>query len=258
MQPKPDKKRNFYNDVFSIICYNRKVNNVDFSQIKAVAFDIDGTLYRAWKFNLRVFPYFMYHSIFFLKYGLVRNIMHRTAATPEFINLQAEHMAKKLGCTKEEAKERLEKIIYKGLEKYFVNIKPCRGSIEFIKKLKEHGYKLAILSDFPPEQKGEIWGVKELCDVVLGSETAGALKPDATPFIQLAKELNLPPEQILYVGNNHRYDIEGAHNAGMKTAWLILPHCGWFGKKSKIADFTFWHYKQISDIFFGKTDKQLN
>ena len=228
------------------------MNNADISNIKAVAFDIDGTLYRAWKFNLRIFPYFVFHSFFFLKYGLVRNIMHRTAATPEFVKLQASHMAKKLNCSQEEAQERLEKIVYKGLEKYFVNIKPCHGSVEFIKELKANGYKIGLLSDFPPEQKGSIWGVKEICDVVLGSEEAGALKPDSTPFLKLAKEFNLPPEQILYVGNNHKYDIEGAHNIGMKTAWLILPHMGWIGKKSSIADFTFWHYGQISNLFFNK------
>ena len=232
------------------------MNNVDISQIKAVAFDIDGTLYRAWKFNLRIAPYFLAHSIFFLKYGLVRNIMHRTPATPEFLKLQAMHMAKKLKCSQEEAEARLEKVIYKGLEKYFVNIKPCRGALEFINKLKDNGYRLAILSDFPPEQKGSIWGVKDLCDVVLGSEEAGALKPDSTPFITLSERLGLKPEQILYVGNNHKYDIEGAHNIGMKTAWLILPHSGWFGKKSKTADFTFWNYRQLSDLFFG--EKQTN
>ena len=44
----------------------------------------------------------------------------------------------------------------------------------------------------------------------------------------------------------------------MKTAWLILPHSGWFGKKSKIADFTFWHYGQISELFFGKKNKKTD
>ena len=229
------------------------MNNVDLTQIKAVAFDIDGTLYRAWKFNLRIAPYFLSHSIFFLKYGLVRSIMHKSEATNEFIKVQATHMAKKLKCSPEEAEARLEKVIYKGLEKYFVNIKPCKGAIEFIQKLKENGYKIGLLSDFPPEQKGAIWGVKEMCDVVLGSEEAGALKPDSTPFLRLAKEFNLPPEQILYVGNNHKYDILGANRIGMRTAWLILPHQGFFGKKSKIADFTFWHYEQISKWFFENT-----
>ena len=98
------------------------MNNVDLTQIKAVAFDIDGTLYRAWKFNLRIAPYFLSHSIFFLKYGLVRSIMHKSEATNEFIKVQATHMAKKLKCSPEEAEARLEKVIYKGPDKYFVNI----------------------------------------------------------------------------------------------------------------------------------------
>ena len=225
------------------------MNNVDLTNIKAVAFDIDGTLYRAWKFNIRALPYLTFHSFFFLKYGLVRNIMHKTPATDRFVMLQASHMAKKLGCTPEEAEQRLEKVVYKGLEKFFVKIKPCRGAVEFIKQLKENNYKLALLSDFPPEQKGDIWGIKSLCDVVLGSEEAGALKPASTPFERLAKDLNLEPQEILYVGNNHKYDIEGAHNFGMKTAWITMP--GLIHRRSKIADITFCHYKKLSELFFG-------
>ena len=231
------------------------MNSIDISTIKAVAFDIDGTLYRAWKLNVRMSFYFLCHGVFFLKYGLVRNIMHKTAATPDFIKIQSEHMAKKLKCTPEEAEEQLNTVIYKGLEKYFKRIKPCKGSIELIKKLKEAGYKIALLSDFPPEQKGDIWGIKDICDVVLSSEEAGALKPDSTPFIALAKQLDLEPEQILYVGNNHKYDIVGSKNVGMKAAWLILPHSGWFGKKSKMADITFWRYKQLYKLFFESSDK---
>jgi putative hydrolase of the HAD superfamily len=161
--------------------------------------------------------------------------MHRTEALPNFVQVQSEHMAKKLKTTPEEAKARLDKIVYKGLEKYFNKIKPCRGSVEFIRELKEHGYKIALLSDFPPEQKGEIWGIKEMCDFLIGSEEAGALKPHPVPFKKLAEGLGLPPEQILYIGNNHKYDVVGSKNVGMKAAWLISPIEAVFGKKSKIG-----------------------
>ena len=194
---------------------------MDLSDIKGVAFDIDGTLYRTWKLNLRMSFYFLRHSFFFLKYGLVRNIMHRTEALPNFVQVQAEHMAKKLKTTPEEAKAQLDRVVYKGLEKYFKKIRPCRGSVEFIQQLKENGYRIALLSDFPPEQKGDIWGIKELCDFVIGSEEAGALKPHPVPFSKLAEGLALPPEQILYIGNSHKYDVIGAKNAGMKSAWLV-------------------------------------
>ena len=240
------------NDVFYILLYTNTVEQLDITNIKGVAFDIDGTLYRTWKLNVRMSIYFLCHSFFFLKYGLVRNIMHRTDALPNFVEVQSEHMAKKLKTTPEEAKAQLDKIVYKGLEKYFNKIKPCRGSVEFIRELKEHGYKIALLSDFPPEQKGEIWGVKEMCDFLIGSEEAGALKPHPVPFKKLAEGLGLPPEQILYIGNNHKYDVVGSKNVGMKAAWLISPIEAVFGKKSKIADFTFSHYKQLRDQFFKK------
>ena len=230
--------------------YNIWVNTLDFSNIKAVAFNIDGTLYRTWKFNIRMPVYFFSNSLFFLKYGLVRNIMRRTDAVEDLGILQSELMAKKLHCTPEEAKAKLEKIVYKGLESKFEHIKPCSGSIEFIKHLKEKGYKIGILSDFPPEQKGDIWGIKDICDVVLGSEQTGALKPDPTPFLKLAEKLGLAPEEILYVGNSHRYDIAGSKKTGMKAAWLVSCLSGIFGKKSKLADVTFWNFKMLEKIFF--------
>jgi hypothetical protein len=36
----------------------------------------------------------------------------------------------------------------------------------------------------------------------------------------------------------------------MKSAWLISPIEAFFGKKSKVADITFCHYKQLADLFF--------
>ncbi|MCH5293008.1 MAG: HAD family hydrolase [Treponema sp.] len=231
------------------------VDKLDVSTIKGVAFDIDGTLYRTWKLNVRMSFYFLRHCFFFLKYGLVRNIMHRAGTLPDFVQVQADEMAKKLRTTPQEARARMDKVIYKGLEKYFRKIKPCGGSVEFIRRLKADGYKLALLSDFPPEQKGDVWGIKDLCDFIIGSEEAGALKPSLTPFRKLAEGMALPPEQILYVGNSHKYDVVGSKNAGMKSAWLISPVARFFGRKSEIADFTFCHYNQLAENFFEDYDR---
>ena len=59
----------------------------------------------------------------------------------------------------------------------FKKVKPYKNVKETFIKLKEAGYKVAILSDFPPEQKGDIWGVLPYCDGVYGAEHIGALKP---------------------------------------------------------------------------------
>lgn len=232
--------------------YNYSVYIDNLGEIKAVAFDIDGTLYRTWKLNIRILFHFLRYNQFFLKYGLVRSKIRKIQFQEDFKSVQAQMMAEKLKCSPADAELKLAKIVYSGLTSYFKEIKPYKGAVELIKDLKAAGYKIAVLSDFPPEQKGEIWGIKDMCDVVLGTEDAGALKPSSIPFNKMSELLGLPPEQILYVGNSHKYDVMGSKNAGMKSAWIVQPEKGIFGKKSPVADITFWKYDQLREILLKK------
>ena len=232
--------------------YNFTVYIEKLGEIKAVAFDIDGTLYRTWKLNIRIIFHFLRYNQFFLKYGLVRSKIRKIPLNDTFKNVQTQMMAKKLHCSPSEAELLLTKIVYAGLSSYFYKIKPYKGAIELIKDLKNAGIKTALLSDFPPEQKGDIWGAKDLCDVVLGTEETGALKPSPAPFLKMADLLGVPRGEILYVGNSHKYDVTGAKNAGMKAAWLVQPEKGLLGIKSKLADFTFWKYSQLRSLLLGK------
>ena len=190
-------------------------------EIDAVAFDIDGTLYRESKLNIRIIPHFLSHIIFFSKYGLARKELRRQDYYPDFNKAQAELMGKYLKCSPEEAQEKLDKIVYTGLKHYFTKFKACRNALELIKRLKEAGVKIAVLSDFPPEQKGDIWGIRPYCDLAIGSEEIGSLKPSARVFSTLSEKLATPAEKILYVGNHHQYDVVGPKKAGMKAAWKL-------------------------------------
>lgn len=223
-------------------------------EIKAVGFDIDGTLYRSIRLNFKMIPHIIFHAKIFIAYGKTREIMHSMQKVDNFSKVQSEKMADFLKCTPQKAQEIVDKVIYKGMEKYFVKMKTCKDSIELIKDLKKQGFKIALLSDFPPEQKGEIWGIKNICDVILGTEQIGALKPSTLPFHTMAEKLGIAEEEILYVGNSHRYDVIGAKNANMKTAWLLYPIQSFFGKKSKIADINFCHFKQLRKILLENTN----
>lgn len=222
-------------------------------EIKAVGFDIDGTLYRSIRLNTRMTLYVLFHLKTFLAYNKVRKELHGVPAVSDFRKMQAEKVAAILKCEPAEAAEKLDRIVYKNMEKYFVNMKTCKDSIELIKDLKKMGMKIALLSDFPPEQKREIWGIKDLCDVILGTEETGALKPSKVPFEKMAEALGVPAEEILYVGNSHRFDVMGAKNAGMKAAWLRYPIKGMLGKKSQTAEITFWHFNQLRKILITDT-----
>ncbi len=217
-------------------------------EIEAIAFDIDGTLYPSWSLTIRALPYYARHCIFFLKYGLVRNEMHRIFTKSDFREIQAELMGRRLRCDAEEAERRLEKVVYDYLKRYFLRIPCFPGVLEAFEAFKKAGFKLALLSDFPPEQKGEIWGVKKYCDAVLGTEAIGVLKPAPHSFLRLSEILCVPPEKILYVGNSIKYDVRGAKNAGMKSAFIRTGFRKLFHLDAKEADICFSNYRQLKEI----------
>ncbi len=213
--------------------------------IQAVAFDIDGTLYSQTLFNIIVVPHFVKNLRFFLKYNKVRHILHRTAVLPDFFEYQARLLAERLDCSSEEAHELIRSRVYDGLIPLFRIVRPYPHVLETFQVLKDRNLKLGLLSDFPPEQKGDVWGTAPLCDVILGSEKIGALKPSAYTFGTLAGELGIPAENILYVGNSKRSDVQGAKAAGMQTAWKMPLWRAILHLSYGEADLSFWNYRTL-------------
>ncbi|MFC2603396.1 MAG: HAD family hydrolase, partial [Treponema sp.] len=86
------------------------------------------------------------------------------------------------------------------------------------------------------------------CDVILGTEFLGALKPAPYSFLETAKQLGVKPEQVLYVGNSIKYDVAGARRAGMKSAYLLTGWRKLFRCRVKSADICFSSYRQLQNI----------
>lgn len=59
-----------------------------------------------------------------------------------------------------------------------------------------------------------------LIDVLFTSEQMGHAKPDSQAFLLPCHSLELPPSQVLYVGDNFRVDVEGARAAGLQALHL--------------------------------------
>ncbi len=216
--------------------------------ISVIAFDIDGTLYSSYRFYSKIFPYFVKNFGFFLKFNKVRRILHKTAPLADFYEYQARLLAEELNCKPQEAKEKIQKIVYDGMTPYFNSIETFDYVAEAFKKIKEAGYRIALLSDFPPSQKGEMWGLKPYCEIILGSEETGALKPSKYPFGILCNKLNVKPEQVLYVGNSVKYDVFGSKNCGMKSAYILTFWRKLFHIPLKYADISFSSYRQFLEF----------
>ncbi|MDY6055679.1 HAD family hydrolase [Micrococcus sp.] len=64
--------------------------------------------------------------------------------------------------------------------------------------------------------------------VLVGSDTAGAPKPDPAPFLEACRRLDLAPAQVACVGDSLTHDVRGAAAAGLVPVWLRrgLPDAG--------------------------------
>ena len=218
--------------------------------IEGVAFDLDGTLYPNYNFNIKLVPFLLKESRLLAAFGKARNIIRREQeksplSRDDFYEYQAEITAGILGVPAPPLKEKIDRLIYKGWEPLFKTVKLYNGAVETLAALRKAGLKLGLLSDFPPETKLEYLNISKSWDAILCSEQCGALKPHPLSFTELAAAMSLSCEKILYVGNSRPYDVAGAQRAGMKTAWikgLFSPGCG---KKEPVPDFTFSNYRQL-------------
>jgi len=223
------------------------------TDIEGVAFDLDGTLYPNYSLHTKLLPFLFRETRLIIAFGKARSIIRKeqeSRSTPpsDFYNYQAEIVAKILKKPLEPVKEKIDLLIYEAWELFFKKIKLFKGAEETLAALKKNGYKLGLLSDFPPETKLEYLGISGIWDAVLCSEGSGAIKPHPLSFMELASAMSLPPEKILYVGNSRSYDVAGANRAGMKTAWIKNPLFPGRGLKKPLPDFSFSNYRQLYDF----------
>ena len=224
--------------------------------IEAVAFDLDGTLYPNYRLNIKLLPFILKECRLLLAFGKTREIIREEQETSpnyplsDFYNYQAAITAKILNSTPEKVKDRIDRLMYRGWEPLFKNVKPFSHVPQTLSSLRAEGYKLGLLSDFPPETKLEYLGLSGYWDAVLCSESSGTIKPNPLSFLELSRSLGLPPEKIMYVGNSLDYDVAGASRAGMKTAWIKNPLLPCSVKEYK-PDFIFTSYRQLLDYMLN-------
>jgi len=218
--------------------------------IEGIAFDLDGTLYPNYRLNIQLIPFILKEWQLLLAFGNARKIIRMeqektSSVSGNFYEYQAEIVAKLLNVKPEPMKEKIETLIYNGWEPLFKKIKLYKNVVETLTNLRKSGYKLALLSDFPPEKKLEYFGISGIWDVVMCSERCGAIKPHLLSFTELIAAMALPCEKILYVGNSRSYDVAGAKRAGMKTAWIKSVFFPGRGLKKPRPDFVFSNYRQL-------------
>jgi len=92
-----------------------------------------------------------------------------------------------------------------------------------LEKLSHSGLKLGIISNFYGniETLCKEFGFISFMNVILDSAVIGLKKPDPKLFELALAKLELPAEQVAFVGDNFDRDIVPAKSVGMKTYWLL-------------------------------------
>lgn len=114
--------------------------------------------------------------------------------------------------------------------KAFVAVcRPPEGLHEFLARLSKK-YRLALLSNYPLPDAIRLslvkFGVEKLFNPVIVSGDLGIIKPHRMIFDKLLADLNLPAEQVLFVGDDWVADVIGSSASGMRCVQIANHHAG--------------------------------
>jgi FMN phosphatase YigB (HAD superfamily) len=117
--------------------------------------------------------------------------------------------------------------------------RPLYGDVRHtLDRLRCLGYRIGVLTDNPPasqRQKLDVCGLLPLIDALVLTEELGVQKPDPKVFEECARLLDLPPEQLVMVGDNLFRDMKGSFDAGYRHAFHIHREGAFFNFNSDLA-----------------------
>lgn len=96
-----------------------------------------------------------------------------------------------------------------------------------LNSLGQKGIKVGVITNGSTERqqrKLTALGLLSSLDVVLISETEGVRKPDREIFDRALTRCRVQASEALFVGDHPDADIRGALQAGMHAAWKIVPY----------------------------------
>jgi putative hydrolase of the HAD superfamily len=105
-------------------------------------------------------------------------------------------------------------------------------AVPLLEALRSRGIKTAIVSNTPWGSPAADWraeltrhGLLDKVDATVFCMDVGWRKPHRAPFDRALSLLEVAPADALFVGDDHRWDIVGAQNAGLRPVLLesVVP-----------------------------------
>ena len=203
-------------------------------RIRAVLFDLDGTLYhqrrmrilmalelstllvtRPWSARRRLRALASYR-----KAQEALRLSPGDAITPQ---TQLDLAAERAGVPAQE----IEALVNEWMQERPLKYLPlCRadGLSALLSLLDYEGLTMGVLSDYPADAKLRALGIADRFSVVLCATDpdVGALKPSPRGFLRACERWRIQPAEVLFVGDRLEVDAHGASAAGMPC--VIVGH----------------------------------
>lgn len=96
-------------------------------------------------------------------------------------------------------------------------------SIPTLQKVKEMGYKTGLITNSDPdvqERKLEMLGLYPYLDEIIISGATPYRKPQKEIFQLMADKLGVATNEMMFVGDHPKFDVEGSKNAGCVPVWV--------------------------------------
>ena len=125
---------------------------------------------------------------------------------------------------------------------------------EILKGLKERGAGVYLLSNaqscFTRYELDKLGLTPLFDDIIISSETTYK-KPSGEIFKIAFEKFGILAEDSVYVGNDMRDDVLGAHGAGMRTAYIETVQSGKYDMDLPKPDFVAKDHEELAKILFA-------
>lgn len=212
--------------------------NINWKALKAVIFDIDGTLYDLDALQRRmmkeIFLFYLRRPwrISDVKILWDFRAMREERAGKEAKNL--ENIQYEWGAQKSKVSpQKVFRIVQQWIfEKPLNHLSSIRypGLLKFLDILKQKGIKIAFWSDYPGEKKLEVLGIRPQNCFSATDKEINALKPHPKGLRVVTKSLKVSPQYCLLIGDQDGRDGQAARHLGMP--YLLIGSNGNGSKKN--------------------------
>lgn len=195
--------------------------------IKAVLFDLDGTLY-----NRDALAEILFEQQYRTFAAELRGISRERFLRDVHAMDEHGHGEKEQGYLALVREWQLDDVLAARLSEHFFATYtslcvPSADTASTLRELRARERKLGVITNGPSalqRRKLAALALDRSFDTILVSGEEGVRKPDAEIFRRALARLGVAPHEAMFVGDHPVADVEGAHAAGLLAVWMFVPY----------------------------------